>query len=457
MVNLEEVLRRAEAGPEVAQDDFDLDRVYGVAKEVCRRYGIVYDPKTVVPSDDDLADRVYEAAVDFFCAVGVYCTDTHRVIKFSRAEVLAAVAGSQGRAVLGEGRERREFLPRRPDSGVQPWIHVGTGFPVTSERVLYNMVRAYSDFPQTNSISCPALVNVDGHAVEAGSPWEIIGAIRSIQAARAAMRDAGRPGLAIGNCVSTAGSAMGTLAASGEQFGLRRSDGWLLGALAEMKVNMGVLSKAAYFQAWGANICGESGLLVGGYAGGPATSAVANTAYIFLGMLALGCNYHLAFPLHLLRRCSSVQEALWTSAVSAQATSRNTREPVWYLAYMTGGPLTGMFHYQTAAFVATVVSSGVSAQAPAPARGVRNDYVTPLDRLGYIELSQACAGMKRSEANEVVKALLPKYMDAVSNPPPGTPYQEAYDMETGMPSQKAVDFYGGIKEELRGLGFRYRS
>jgi methylamine--corrinoid protein Co-methyltransferase len=270
------------------------------------------------------------------------------------------------------------------------------------------------------------------------------------------MLDVGRPGLAIGNCISAAGTSLATIAASAPQFGLRSSDGWLVGALAEMKFDMGALNKAAYLSCWRANIGNESGPLVGGYAGGPAEVAVLNVAYRLIGLLVLNCSYHLTFPIHITKGCSTSRDVLWSVAVSSQAISRNTKELVWSLGYNAAGPMTRQFFYESAAYIATAISSGLSAQTCHPARALLNDYVTPMEMLGNMELIEACVGMKRTEANDLVKQLLKMYEDNIDDAPIGKRYQECYDVNKGEACQEYVDLYGQVKKELREMGFNYR-
>ncbi|MHC4983623.1 MAG: monomethylamine:corrinoid methyltransferase [Planctomycetota bacterium] len=456
MIGMSEICHRAQAGPAMSQQAFDLDVVYATAKELCDKYKIKYDPKTPVPADDDLADRVYQAAVDFVVAVGAYCTDTSSVIKFTRDEVLQAVANARGRCVMGEGKDRFVWTPRLPDSDTKPWYHVGTGIVNTDERIAFNLVRDYALIAQTNSVSVPAVQKVNGHTVTSGMPSEIFGAIRSVKIARDALRHAGRPGLAIGNLIATAGTSLATIAASGPQFGLRPSDGWLVGSQAELKFNMGTLDKATYLACWGANIGGESGPMVGGYAGGPEGTAILNVAYRLVGLLVLNCDYHLTFPIHIKRGCSSPRDVLWCTAVSSQAISRNTKELVWSLGYIAAGPMTKQFFYESAAFIAASMSSGVSVQTTHPAKAVLNDYVTPMEMLGSVEITEACVGMKRREANEAVKRLLEEYEDKLDDAPIGKKYQECYDVNTGRPCQEYVDLYGQVKQELRKMGFRFK-
>lgn len=457
MLDIAEICRRISAGPKMDQESFDLDVVFANAKAVCKKHNIVYDPATPVPSDDDLADRVFQAAVDFVVATGVYCPDTSTIIQFTRDEVLTAVAESRGRCVMGEGKDRYEWTPRKPDSDKAPWFHVGTGIFTCDEQVAFNLVKSYAEITQANSISCPAIGKIDGLPVTSDTPLEFLAAVRGIEISRAAMRRAGRPGLAIGNGISTAGTSMATIAASGPQFGLRPSDGWLVGALAEMKYNMGTLTKAAYLSSWGANICGESGVLVGGYGGGPAEIAVLNTAYILIGRLVLNCDYHLVFPVHVLRGCSTPRDVLWTTAVSCQAISRNTRELVLSLGYIAAGPMTKQFFYESAAYIAAAIPSGLSAQTTHPAKAVLEDHVTPMEMRGAVELIEACTGMTRAAGNELALAMLAKYEDNIDTASTGSRYQDCFDVATGLPCQEYVDLYGEVKDELRGMGVNYKA
>ncbi|MHC4322720.1 MAG: monomethylamine:corrinoid methyltransferase [Planctomycetota bacterium] len=455
MTGIIDICRRLDAGHKINAEAFDLDVVFLNAKKLSEKYGIVYDTANPVPSNDDLADRTFQAAIDFVVETGVYCPNTKSIIKFTRDEVLDAVANSRGRCIMGEGNDRYEWTPRLPDSNTKPWYHVGTGIINTDERIAFYLVKSYAGIKQANSVSVPALETINGQMVTSGTPTEVLGAIRGIKIARDALSHAGRPGLAIGNCISTAGTALATIAASSPQFGLRPSDGWLVGALAEMKFNMSALNKAAYLSSWGANIGNESGPLVGGYGGGPAGVAILNVAYRLVGILVLDCDYHLTFPIHITKSCSTTREVLWCVAVSSQAISRNTKELVWSLGYIAAGPMTKQFFYETAAYLAAAIPSGVSAQTTHPARAVLNDYITPMEMTGSVEINEACVGMTRTQGNELAIELLSKYEDTIDDAPIGKRYQDCYDIETGLPCQEYIELYGHVKEELRAMGFDF--
>ena len=72
MVDLLTIYNRAQKGNKMTAESFDLDCVYAILSRLLQKYDIKYDPDTPVPSDDALADKVFDAAVDFFCDCGVY-------------------------------------------------------------------------------------------------------------------------------------------------------------------------------------------------------------------------------------------------------------------------------------------------------------------------------------------------------------------------------------------------
>ncbi len=452
MKSLLQLCHQFTVGETVAEESFDLDRVYPILKGLVEKYGVRYDPQNPVPSDDALADRVYAAAVEFFAECGVFCKDTRRIVRFTRQEILDAVANYHGDCHFGEGKEARVFRSRNPDDNARPWCHVGSGTVASTEEIAFRTVEGYASIAAADSMSVPALTTIAGRPIRAGTPPEILASIRSIRLARDACRRAGRPGLPIINGIASAATALSTIAASNPQFGLRASDGWIVGALAEMKTNWEMLSKVAYVTGAGGNVVLAAAPFLGGYGGGPEALAILNTAYVFLGILVYRCDYYLSLPMHIRVGTSSTRDVIWATALSSQAISRNTNVPTLTLAYVAGGPWTESFFYESAACIAASVASGVSAQTPHPAKALLPDHVTPLEMQTNVEIQLACTGMTRREANLIVNRLLPKYEDGLAAASPGKPYQECFDVASGKAKPEYLDFVGRIKRELAATG-----
>ncbi len=456
MLNFLDVYERALKGPIMSEEEFDMKVFIPRLNEVVKRYGIHYDKGNPVPSDDMTADNLFEAAVDFMSEVGVYCQDTNRIIQFSREEILEVLREAPGRCFAGEGQEACVFGMRRPDEKKRPWFHVGSGIVATSEEMATNLIEAYGSISEANSISISALDSIRGIPVMAGSPAEFYAAIRGIKIGREALRRAGRPGLPIMNLISTAAAAITTIAASAPQFGLRTTDGWLCGAISEMKIEFGTLNKVAYLHSWGANVGAETAPVLGGYCGGPAGTAVVSTAYILMGLLMQKGNYQLSFPVHFKNGCSINRDVLWVVSTSCQAASRNIPMPVIWLGYMASGPNTKTYFYEAAAHLLCAVTSGAPAvQTPHPFKAVKIDGITPMEAKFGVEMGKAACQLNREEANALVIKLLEKYESQIETAPDGNRYQECYDVVTGKPGESYVRLYHEIKEELAEMGIPF--
>jgi methylamine--corrinoid protein Co-methyltransferase len=275
-----ECSNRFNSGRAIAEEEFDLEFVYPKMVEVIKKYEIRYDPQRPVPDDDGLADRVFEAAVEFLSEVGIYCMDIQRVGRFEREEILESVKGDRPKCLFGEGDDAKVWKPRRPDdSDTPPWCNVGTGIISTTEELMMKRVEGYAAIGRADSMVIPALSKYKGSNISPGQPSEILGSIHDIKLAREAMQRAGRPGLAILNVVPTSGTVQGTIATSYPAFGTRLSDGWYVAVYPEFKVTLDMLSKIAFLKEIGANYASECSSILGGHVGGVEGVAVASAAY----------------------------------------------------------------------------------------------------------------------------------------------------------------------------------
>jgi methylamine--corrinoid protein Co-methyltransferase len=449
-------MERATAGPILTEDDFNMKVLIPNVRKVVRDFGIQYDPGDPVPADDESADRLFGAAVEFLARTGVYCDATNRIIQLDREEIQQAVENLPEGSTFGEGRDRRLFTSRSPEDERPPWCHVGAGIVASSEEIAMAQVEGYGSIPQAHSISIPAFGRVRGMAVSGGSPLEIYATAASVQAGRKALWKAGRPGLPILNLISSATTSMATIAGSHPAFGLRPSDGWLIDVIAEMKVNYETLNRLAFILITGGNIGSTALPILGGYAGGAAGTALVMTAYYLLGILLLKGTYHLTGPIHFRYGCSTTRDALWVFSVVGRATSRNIRYPAIGLGYAAAGPCTRMYFYETAAVHLCCVPSGYGGvQTVHPAKAIVEDGITPLEACFNVEVAYAVTGMKAGQASELVSNLLAKYETEIEQAPAGRRYQECYDLRTGRPSDDYLRLYDEVKEELARMGIPF--
>jgi len=457
MVTFLDVVERALTGKPCSEREYDLKIFSAKLMEKVKEYDIRYDPENLVPSDNSLADDVFKAALDFYCEVGTYCKDTERIIKFDENEVRERLKTAPSKLTFGEGTDAGTLIPRKPEDKTLPWCFCGAGgVAVSSERIFSKLVESYARIPIANSITTPALTRVNGIRIRPESPLEILGAIRTVVLGREALRRAGRPGLPIMNAISTADSAIALIAGLHPEFGLRPTDSYMIATLAEMKTSFDLLNRACTLLSLALPIAALYGPIYGGYCGGPEGTAVATVAYHFMGALVYQAGWHLAFPIHVKHIASSTPELLWVASVYAQAISRNTHLLALYYNYTAAGPCTEMCLYEIAAQHTSAIASGVSMETGGIAGGKREDYLTSVEPMFTAEVAHAAAGLKREDANELVKKIVPRYVDKIANPPLGMKHQECCDFDTGKPSQKCWDVYNKVKGELTDLGLEFK-
>ncbi len=453
MIDFIEVCSRAFTGPLMPESRFDKQILYPAVKEIVQRWDIKEDLKNPINTDDEKADAVFHAGVDLLAEVGIYSSDTQRLIKLSREEIFEAISEAPGPCSFGEGLDAGIFSPRKPEDDSKPWCHVGGGMHCSSDEIAFKVVEAYARIGDVNSISMPTIDRIRSIPIVTGSPIGILSTVHAIGLVRAALTQAGRPGLPINNCIPTAGSAVETLAASHPAFGLRPTDGWLVSFSPELKVSFDALNRSAALSGIGARIGSQGAPTIGSYCGGPAGVAIANVAYSIAGIIVIRGAYHSTFPMDIHLNCSSTRGVLWAVSISSQAISRNLNYPIINCSYMANGPMTEKYYYEAAAYILGAISSGVSVQSPIAHKGTKADYQTPMEAFFTAKAIQASRKKNREEANELVNRLLEQYEQSLSSPEEGKTYQDCFDLKTGYPTIKHWELYGRVRNFLAQIGF----
>jgi methylamine--corrinoid protein Co-methyltransferase len=446
MLSFNTVVERALTGPICTEKDFDLGIFVPNLRKVIEKYGIKYDPQNPVPSDDDLADRVWQAGMEFLVETGVYCLDTERRILFTREEIEGAIESAPSNVVYGEGKDAR-LMPRRvPEDETPPWCSGCGAGPVSTEWNLINVVKTYAEDPLSYGITAPCLTNLDGGDLIAGSPRGVEGAIRTVLLVREALRRAGRPGMPVVNEVASAVRATEHIA--GHAFGNPKTDVLEIGTIHELKVDFDALNKVAYCQAVGNLTFAENGVILGGYAGGPAGVAVVCAAYHPVDLLVIrGVVQHpLAVPIE--GGTTSTRGIIWARSAGIQAATRNSPLPIVAPGYTSAGPMTEMCYQEFAAWVIAIVVSGGSVEVGPPSKGIMEDYSDPLENIFSNAVAYAAAGMSRKEANKIVATLLDNYEGKLQDPPLGKKLPDYFDIASGRPNKECIEFYRKMRQKF---------
>jgi methylamine--corrinoid protein Co-methyltransferase len=457
MIDFWEVVRRSENGEMMAEGEFDR-RVGRVAREMAKKHDIKYDPQEVISSDDRLADRLFDAAVGFFLEVGVYCTDTGRVMRFSKDELFDALEAGVNQIVWGEGRDQRVQRNRQIEDSRPPFCNFTlVGNPYSEETFLQAAMSAAKE-PLADCFSAGSLLHtLGGVEVRSGTPIEVEAAIWDIGKRREAARRVGYPGKGMYTMVSAAEKADAMIAAARPEFGALARDGMLCGAIAEMKVDYDRMKKVPFLRRTTYTIGGLYGPLMGGYAGGPEGTCMDLVAHHFLGRLVFETEYSCCFPIHIHETCNTTRQMLWLVSTAHQALARNTHLLHYANTFIAGGPCTDFACYELIAHGITAAVSGADLSPAAVARNRNPERCTGMEGRICAEAAHTATrmGMSRKEANELVKKILPRYEDRISEAPVGKTISECYDMETVEPTREYLDLYEGIKKEVSSMGMDY--
>ncbi len=463
--NFWEILNRAcNTGVETNVRDFDM-KIFKSASRLVTECDIKYDPEIYVPNDNSLADDIWRAGFELFQEVGVYCMNTRRVIKFEESEIKEALREVRNEVEIGEGGEKR-VVTRRGIEGTKPPIIIG-GVIESDIQEGENFVKLYQSIAQEPLIDGiyvgPPVHTSEGHTLRKGSPLELHLGRCMASWTREAVRRAGRPGL---HFVSACPSAIADIAACDPENGVRRSDGLMISLISELKTDYEALGKVAYALDYGCVKATHGGSVIGGWGGGPEGAAVVSIAD-FLG--AAMVYQHRISPVygdHGLTRCpgpvpvSSINPGMWGTELTGQAIARNYRGVNGRFFLTAAGPGTEMQFREIAALCIAGLASGRDLFCGG---GIRRYKVKPmlgsaLENKFHAELGYAAAGIKRDEANELVRQIVSKYERDVTRDggPWGYTFGEIYNTRTLTPRQEFQELYEKMKNEMENLGLEFK-
>lgn len=450
-----EIMERAAEGPYCEDDEFLYDLFLPKMQEVVSKYEIKYDPATPVPADDDLADRIWKAAVEFFLAVGVHNVDTHRRILITEDELNESLFLAPQMHQVGAGHETRWWMPRGVEDERGPFCIFSPDITY-DEDIFLQASMAYVQEPLADGVCGPILEESIGRTIHSGTPTEMAGVMEHAMMLRNAAKLVGRPGLFL-VAVGTAQSDAGQIAASNNEWGVRSTDGRLIGVLTEMKTDNELLNKVAHCKQFGCAIGCLTGAIYGGYAGGAEGTAVLEVAHHLVGLTVYQHNFNNSFPFHMQHTSNSGREMLWLVSLVQQALSRNSRILSTSNGFFNAGPGTEMLFREASAHAIASVVSGGDLWTAAPRHNKYRNYATPLEARLAAETGHAIArqGMSRQAACDIVDTLLKKYEDQIAAAPEGKPIQECYELMKVKPQGWYLDLYKAAREELAGLGVEY--
>lgn len=444
---------RGKTGRAMKKGDFDMDCIVENVMELVDQYELAWAKDAILPDEDAMLHRLYQAAVALLERTGVYNLSTGRVMPLSREEIERGARGMKTALTLGEGKDAVTLRVRRVMDETPPIIWAGNPGCPTPERFFYQNVLSAAKEPLTDLITCGSLADVDGHAVTPGSPSEVFAVRRELSYMRRALDAVGRPGMGMLTAQSAV-SEVGDYAAVGEGR-MRGCDAHLVTLFNELVMDNGNLLRAANAFDGGAFNASLACTMVGGLAGDAPGAAMVMAASMLAANLYGAADYHICHPIHIRNVATTERACLWVESVICQLFSRVAPAIVVCDVWPASGAMTKELLYETAANAIVVAVSGGHLEGVGAANGSRPNGTGLETRLmGEVGHAVARQRMTRSQANAIVQRLLARYehVFAQKDGNPGVPFDAAYDLDTVEPVPAWQRMYDEVKSELVGMG-----
>jgi methylamine--corrinoid protein Co-methyltransferase len=454
MLNYLEILDRANSGPYMSEENWDLEKVAMTARRLVKKYKVEYDPDELVTSDPAIADAIYQAGYEMAVELGAYSRSTERIIELTQDEIDAGIRAMPQTLVMGEGKDARTLHARTLDDELPPLFFGGSpGTPVPERYFLANVI-SYMQEPLIDLATCGTLVEVDGREVRTANPIEIVSTRRELQYMRQALKRVGRAGMGMLAAQSSV-SELGDLAVAHPDY-LRPVDSHLVPVLNELKMDHRNLSRAVNSLEYGMVNASLPCVIVGGLGGGPVGSAIINVASYLIANLTCLADYHILHPIHVRHVATSTREVLWVISATGQAFARNAPAIIVADIYPKSGAGTRELLYETAANAIVNAVTGNHLEGCGSADG-NAPNCSGLEARLMAEVALASHRMKMSlaEANDWVLKLLPKYEHVFTQAGNlGQPFDEVYDLRTIQPKEFWFKMYDEVKTELKDMGLK---
>ncbi len=406
--------------------------------------------------DEDMADRVFDAAIELVVKVGAYCIETGRIINFTEDEVREDLNAAKDTLLIGEGKDRRLMKHRGIEDYQNPPL-LCFGHSRFEEQAALAFYRLASSIPYVDMVDGFIINRIRGAMVQ-GKPYQVIATQRQVSIMRDATAYAGRPGIHLRYYpIHTDYGTLITAMTSG----IRPTDAVQQSTLPEMKVQDDYLSAVCAELGYGCFIVSRGLSFIGGYGGGPNTSAIEGLACTMVARLCYRADYLSIGSGHLDVDLTHDAETLWCDGLMHVAYARNFRNPL----SASAGSVAECSHptrwMEMAAAAIHKVVLGGHLEITRPRRALRDNLLTPLEVEYGAQVRNWIVENKlgKEEANTLVKKLLGKYEYLLKTDPKerevlrrGKTFDELYDMTTLKPREEHLESYRTAVKELSSLG-----
>ena len=460
MTQFWEIMNRAINTGRLMRSNAFQKGIFEKASAGVKKYDITFDPQNPVTCDDDMIDRLFQAGIELYEAVGTYCINTSRVVRFDRAEIdaeLRQLAATPAEIVVGAGAERRVLRQRRVGENIPPLVIAG--FIEDSPREGRDFVQMYKSVAQEGIIDGfyfgPAPRSIEGVPFVLNSPLDIHAVKSSVWWVREALRASGRPGMHLldGGC-----SAIASIATTADENGLRKTDAFVIPTISELSVDYDILNKVAHSMAHGILRNSYWTVIVGGYAGGPEGAAIVGIASALNAIMVYKSRYAYVSTLMVNPPVNSARATLWVRNICIQCLNRHTAMICGGGGATAAGPGTEQQLLEIAALaIVSAAAGGHIFHGFRKSKLVKANQGTGMEPRWGGETAKAAAEMTRGQANELVLYLLSRYEKSLhpEAAPEGFAFEELYDPQRVQVGKTYFGLYEKVKADLTRRGLNY--
>lgn len=462
MVHMLDVQERFMSGKIIEEKEYDMRLLPAKLKELAEKYDVSYSPEDdIIPAKiDSQVKAIFDAAVELIEDLGFYNPDTRRTATFTKKELMAHIRRVPKITHHGIGQQKITSINRKPEDNHMPAVECGTyGTPITDE--VYVQLNAGFAM-EGDRLWSAALRQLDGrYDVIAGAPSECIAGLTEAHRMREALIRAGKPGMQL---IGVGGASKETTVYSSfnEEGGFRKDvDCVLISFPAEMKMPWDYLNRSAWCQMRGIlqNTCSQT--ILGGYAGGPATSAICHVAEnIGITAVTNSAQMDIASVCDMNGFFANPKVA-WANARTILAIKGFYAKNTWGGFGPCSGPCTEENLLEIANLIPLYHACGMDwICGNVSTIGVLEDHQTPFEIRFQREVHKAIQGISLKDANHLYTSTLPLFIDKLDvthHEPAGKKFQECYDITTLTPSQEWLDIYDNVKKKLADYGYDWKS
>jgi methylamine--corrinoid protein Co-methyltransferase len=450
-----DILDRAKAGPLVSKTDWDMEHIVLPVRRLVKKYRLEWDKQQVIPENDNLIDRLFQAGMELAVSSGIYCIATGRVIQFSQQEISEGIERVPKTLQMGAGKDERDLFARKVMDERPPLVWAGNPGAPTPEELFLPSVMSWMQEPLVDLATCGSLTSVAGRDVETGKPMEIIAARWELRQLREALRCVGRPGMGL-LAGQSAVTELGDLAISNPKY-LRPTDSHLVALFNELIIDQINMSRALNSEDYGMRNASLATVMVGGLGGDAPGAAIVQIASFLLANWVCLADYHLLHPIHIRHVATSTRGVMWVQSAVEQAFARNAPCIIFSDIYPKSGALTRELLYEVAANAIVITVSGGHLEGVGSADGaLPNGSGLEVRWMAEVGHAVTMQGLNLTQCNQLVSQLLSRYEHIFQMPGgnPGVRFDQAYDLKTLKPVPDWQQLYEEVKVEVREMGLR---